>query len=315
MRRLLFLISIFLLSAAQADGLEITFRQSAAVTSKYITLADIATFDETTQLTKSLGTQVVTQSPAPGESKLINSLAVKKYILRTTPLSRYTGWSGSRVVTVTRAGQRITPQRVLGSIDDYLQKNKHSLPDAEISFTPRSRPLPFMLPDGKLAIEVIPSNPDIIGSSRFSLIFRVDGKVRKNFSVIGDLKVLAPVVIATDSLKRGATLTPANTKMALKDLSRYDNPCTDLRRILGKRLKRSIRVHNVIHSSDVEIPPLVRRGQLVKIILNIKNLHISATGIARMNGGQGDIIRVRNASSNKLIHARVTAPGTVEVII
>lgn len=301
--------------STSSQALEIAFHQRAEVATDYITLGDIVSFDETNRLTSSLATKVVAKSPRAGENLALNSLQIKKLVLRKTQLSRYTLWTGSPTVTVFRQGQQVLPNQMLDAINDYLEAKQHDLPRAEINFQPRSLPIPFMLPQGKLAIEVVPSNPTILKSSRFSLIFRVDGKVRKNISIQGDLQALAPVVTATSSLRRGTILSPANTREMLKDLTEYENPCTDMRLVLGKRLKRSVRAHNVIEASDVEIPPMVKRGQLVKIIVNHGNLHLTATGIARADGKLNQVIRVRNANSDKLIRGKVTAPGIVEVII
>lgn len=309
------LVLAFTAITTLSHALVITFDKQATVTTDYITLGDLVEFDEETQMTASLATKIVTRSPDPGKSKIFSTYDIKEEILRKTPMSRHTLWTGSNVVTVSRKGQQILPEQVIDAIDEFLRDNNHSMPEADISFTPRTLPIPFMLPKGKLAMEVVPSNPTILKSSSFSLLFRVNGKVEKNFSVPGELKALAPVIIATDSLPRGSLLTPANTQEAVKDLTRHDNPCTNLRRILGKRLKRTVRAHDVIHSSDVEIPPLIQRGQVVKIIIRTGNMHLSATGVARADGKQGEIIRVRNARSNKLIQGRVTASGTVEVTI
>lgn len=318
MKKILFPALLFVIVtvwATSSCALVITFAKEAIVTTDYITLGDLVEFDEETQLTSSLATKIVTRSPDPGKSKIFSTYDIKEEILRKTPMSRDTLWTGSNVVTVSRKGQQIMPARVIEAIDQFLRDNSHSMPEADISFTPRTLPVPFMLPKGRLAMEVVPSNPTILKSSSFSLIFRVNGKVEKNFTIPGELKALAPVIIATDSLPRGSLLTPANTQEAIKDLTRHDNPSTNLRRILGKRLKRTVRAHDVIHSSDVEIPPLIQRGQLVKIIIRTGNMHLSATGVARRDGKQGEIIRVRNANSNKLIQGKVTAAGTVEVTI
>lgn len=296
-------------------ALEITFKERAEVSTDYITLGDIVSFDETSNLTSSLATKVVSHSPGPGETLIIDSVSIKDQIMRKTRLSMYTQWTGSRVVSVLRPGQKILPKSLLSAIGSFLKDHKHELPQAEVSFVPKSLPIPFILPKGKLDIEVIPSNPAILKSTRFSLICRVDGKVEKNFSIQGELRALAPVIIAADSMRRGTILTPANTKKVVKDLTEYEDPCTDHRLILGKRLKRSVRAQAVINASDVEIPPMIKRGQLVKIIFYQGSLYLTATGVARTDGKLNQIIRVRNANSNKLIQGRVTAPGVVEVII
>ena len=295
--------------------MEISFKKKAEVSTDYVTLGDIVSFDEETALTTALATKIVSQSPEPGNLLNLDSVSIKDQIMRKTRLSIYTQWSGSRVVSVIRPGQQILPDNLLSAIQSYLKEHKHELPKSEVSFVPKSLPIPFMLPKGKLDIEVIPSNPDILKSTRFSILCRVDDKVEKNFSIQGELRALAPVIIAADSLRRGTILSPANTKKVVKDLTEYDAPCTDQRLILGKRLKRSVRSQDVINATDVEIPPMIKRGQLVKIIFYQGSIYLTATGVARTDGKLNQVIRVRNASSNKLIQAKVTAPGVVEVII
>ncbi len=312
-----FYVIIFFIAmrCTSARALEITFKDIASVSSAYVILGDVVTFDEQSPLSTSLATKVIAKSPPPGESLFINAIEIKKQIVRKNQLGNSTRWAGSSVIKITRAGQQVLPEQLIDSIGSYLKEKNHALPQATISFKPRSLPLPFTLPQGKLSIEVVPSNPSIIKSSRFSLILRVDDKVRKNISIQGDLQVLAKVAVAKGTLKRGAILTPANTAMVVRDLTDHHTPMTNLRAVLGKRLKHTIRDAQVISVEDVEFPPLVRKGQLVKVIYTKGNLHLTATGIARTDGLLDQIIRVKNTSSNKLIHCRVAAPGIVEVKI
>ncbi len=309
------LLLIFLFHSAPCFALQITFAKEASVATDYVTLGDVVAFDETTPITTSLATKIIGESPPPGESLLFNAVEIRDRILRQNALAHSTLWTGSSVIAVSRPGQEVLPDDLLDALDTFLDNNRHDLPQAEIRFLHRSLPLPFMVAEGNLSIEVIPSNPSILGSSRFTFIVRVDGKTRENLSIQGTLQALAPVAVAKSSLRRGTILTPANVVSSVKDLAEYKDPVTDLRTVLGKRLKRSVRADNVINASDVDFPPLVQRGQLVKILFNQKNIHISATGIANMNGKMNEIIQVRNTSSNKLIFCRVTAPGIVEVAI
>ena len=304
-----------LLLAVPCYSLEVSFKQQANVTKNNIILGDIATFDEDSDLSASLATKIIGNSPEPGETIHLISIDIAKSILRKTPLSNSTKWSGSPSVAVTRKGQQINAEQMLQAISKHIQSRKHELPKADISFKPQSLPLPFMLPQGELSWEVVPSDPNVLNSSRFSLIIRVDGRVRKNISILGDVQALAPVAVASANLRRGAILTPSNVTLTVRDLSKYKNPCISLRSILGKRLKHTVRSGNVVEGDDVEFPPLVLKGQLVKIILSQGPLHLSATGVARMSGKLNEIIRVQNVSSNKLIFCRITAPGLVEVSI
>jgi flagella basal body P-ring formation protein FlgA len=148
-----------------------------------------------------------------------------------------------------------------------------------------------------------------------SLVYKVDDTIVKNISVRGKLKAMTPVAILTQNVKRGSILHPDMVQLQSKDLGKLRTPCTDLREVLGRRLTRSLRTGSVLDMSSIEIPPLIRKGQLVKILLNHNGMHLSATGISSMNGKQDQIIRVVNTVSKKMIYCKVSAPGIVEVQI
>lgn len=311
----IFLIVFIISTAIPAYGLQITFKKNAAVSGSTITLGDIVDFDENSEFSRALATQVIGQAPLPGETVSLRSLRIKNSLLAKLDLPENTLWNGSPSVSLSRLGIYIGPTRILKIIDEYLEKNKKNLPDAEIHFNPGVLPLPFTLPAGKLTYEVIPSNPQILGSSRFSIIFRVDNRVAKNMSIKGKLEALAPVVIAATRLSKGTILNRSHLTLATRDLGRFSSAGTDINNFLGKRLKRSLKEGSVIRTSMIEARPVIKRGQRVKIVLHHGGMFLSAAGIAGSDGRQDQMIRVRNISSNKIIYCRVAAAGLVEVIL
>jgi flagella basal body P-ring formation protein FlgA len=298
-----------------AEALQITFRQNSSVDASVIRLGDIARFDEQTEMTRALATLEVGQAFPPGEKTTLSSLAVKDSLTARHSLSGDIVWSGSPTVTVLRRGESIGPERIETIIAEFIKASKNNLPEAEIRFVPSSLPLPFMLPTGELSHEVFPSNPDILGSSRFSIIFRIDGNVVKNMSVRGKIEALAQVVIAAGPLKRGEILRPQHLNTAMMDISSINNPGMAVEEFIGKKLTRNLRAGAPVLLSMVEALPIVQRGERVKIVVNSGALHLTATGLAHSDGIMHQMIRVQNINSNKIIYCRVAAPGLVEVLL
>lgn len=310
------LIIIFVLSTIKpCAALQITFKESAKVDGAIVTLGDIVHFDETSELTRALASQKIAQAPPPGESISLRSLSIKQYLVNSLSLSQKIDWDGSPSVMLNRIGISFGATGIQKIIAEYLEKSRADLPDAEIRFIPSILPLPFILPSGKLTYEVIPSNPAILGSSRFSIIFRIDGRVAKNMSVRGRIEALAPVVVVSGKLKKGTILTTQNLTLAIKDLNDFADPGLDINNFLGKKLKRSLRAGSPLYASMVEDRPIIKRGERVKIVINYGAMHISALGIARTNGIHNEMIRVQNINSNKIVYCRVAAPGLVEVLL
>ncbi len=298
-----------------ASALEITFSPVANVKSSFITLGDIVEFNEETPLSLALGTKQIGTAPKAGKTITLDAVQIKTSILNNYPIDAFITWKGAKTIMVERQGTLITALNMEETIANYLDDKKGSLPFADYSFIIREQPLPFVIPHGELHIDVIPSDPNVIGSRRFSLIYKVEEKTVKNISVRGRLEAMAPVAILTQNVKRGAILSPDMVQMQIKDLSKLRAPCTDLREVLGKKITKSLRSGAVLDISTIDFPPVVHKGQLVKILINHNGLHLTATGIAAMNGKQDQIIRVMNSGSRKTILCQVSAPGLVEVKI
>lgn len=316
MRRQLLFITLFVsLFSSPCHGLEILFSPSAEVTTHSITLGDIATFSEDTELTRSLQTQLVGQAPSPGQTVTLKSVDLKNGLVRKLSLPKTILWKGPPRITIHRLAMEVTPSELIGHIMKFLQTHSSELPEAKITFIPKKLPLPFLLPKGILEVEVLPSNRGILKSTSFTLILKVDGRVRKNLSLPGKIQALAPVAIATTTMRKGAVITPAHVKLEMADLGKLRKPIHSLESVVGKRTKRTIRAGAPLELSHIEFPPLIKKGDLVKIFLRHGALQLTATGIAKMNGAKDQIIRVMNHSSRKTIYCRVTAPGLVEVTL
>jgi len=82
---------------------------------------------------------------------------------------------------------------------------------------------------------------------------------------------------------------------------------------VGKRALRMIPAGIPVVDNAIDLPALVRRGDVVQIIAEQGALRISARGEARANGRRGDRIPVRNLDSKKLVSARVIDAQTVNV--
>jgi flagella basal body P-ring formation protein FlgA len=69
----------------------------------------------------------------------------------------------------------------------------------------------------------------------------------------------------------------------------------------------------VLRTDLIELPPLVRRGNVVVIIAESDVLKVTALGEVKEKGRRGETIRVVNLSSKKEIYARVVDSNTVKV--
>jgi flagella basal body P-ring formation protein FlgA len=83
--------------------------------------------------------------------------------------------------------------------------------------------------------------------------------------------------------------------------------------ITGKRTARAIQAGKIISPADLEVKSDVIPGQQIRILCVNDNMKIETSGRAEEKGSIGDIIKVTNATSKKLIYAKIVSADTVEI--
>ncbi len=298
--------------ASPAFGLNIQLKEQALVADTFVHLGDIAAITPDGAQARQWAERQVTYAPAPGESKIIQSASLIASLRHLSDADTI-HWSGAKNITVRRQGIEISREGIKQIIAEFLQQNLGNLPGVELRFTSVRAPEKIILPTGELKYTVTPSKPGILGSSSFSIIFRVNGKTVKNCTVRGKLEAMAEVVIAGVNMRKGTIITADQLNTARRDISRIDKPFTAIDNVIGMQAKRTIRAGKTINEHNVGLPPIIKKGEPVKIIASKGLLQISTSGIAIMDGRRGQFIRVKNINSSKLIYCKVDAPGIVSV--
>jgi flagella basal body P-ring formation protein FlgA len=83
--------------------------------------------------------------------------------------------------------------------------------------------------------------------------------------------------------------------------------------VVGKALKRDIQAGTVITCQALEDSYVVQKGDSVNIVAENKKLMVQAKGRTLERGKIGDIIRVKNLTSDKEIVGRVAGSSTIKV--
>lgn len=295
------------------DSLHLTLHQQAEVKGKTIHLRDIAEISPQGEKADRLGNFEIALAPQPGQSKeLLSKSVLKRLNTRATEPLQVDEPIPSKI-KVTRQGTIITADRLKDMLASFLKDHMTELPSAQIRISSFKPPENFTLPLGKVECEIIPSNGDIIQSSSFSFLFSIDGSVVKNLSVPTILEAVGEVATAASTIRRGEIIRPEHITMSLHDLSRIRSPLPSPDALVGMRAKKTISRGRVLEARWLESPPLINKGGVVKIIASKGTLFLSTLGIALTDGKMGEMIRVENINSNKLLFCRVTSRDTVNV--
>lgn len=83
--------------------------------------------------------------------------------------------------------------------------------------------------------------------------------------------------------------------------------------LVGKTPRRPIRPGEPIRPSDVQIPILIHKGDLVTVMLQTPTIVVTAQAKALEDGAQGAAIRVANTRSGRVLDGVATSSDTVSV--
>jgi flagella basal body P-ring formation protein FlgA len=210
--------------------------------------------------------------------------------------------------------QTIQPGKIRAAVKRYIVQ--HAPWDAgQLTIKKIKFNRPVRVPTGKIALQVTaPRHTDWLGGIPFSVGVAVNGKKVSVITVPVNIEVWSDVILTAKPLGRFQPIGYDDLQIKKMDLARVPSSAiVDLDQVVGSRTRRSIAANCILRKDHVEIPPVVKRGDVVSVVAESAHLKISAKGRAKENGSVGDRIKVVNLRSKKVIYALVVDDRTVRV--
>ncbi|MDI9819294.1 MULTISPECIES: flagellar basal body P-ring formation chaperone FlgA [unclassified Legionella] len=124
------------------------------------------------------------------------------------------------------------------------------------------------------------------------------------------------VLIAKRPLAKGIQLVSTDIDTQEVDVSQlkqgYFSKTED---VIGQICKTAINQGNVITPNNLQTAALIHKGEQVTIQALSDTINVSMKGIALSDGVIGEMIKVKNLTSKKIVEAQVSAPNKVRVTI
>ena len=132
--------------------------------------------------------------------------------------------------------------------------------------------------------------------------------------VPANLVVYENVLAAARTIVRGEMLNADDLTLVKKQMrSTTQGYFRSVEQAVGFVAKRSIAGGRVLTAQMVQAPRLVQRGQEVILLATTPLLEVRMKGKALADGGKGDVIQVRNVSTNRVVEGVVSGVGVVKV--
>jgi flagella basal body P-ring formation protein FlgA len=175
---------------------------------------------------------------------------------------------------------------------------------------------PGSIPQNRdLILRVEPAgNQDFIGDMVFLVKSFKDGNLQRTESVRTRIEVQRDVVTAARGLPAGTVLTESDIRIVRRWVRRiHQHSLPSLEETSGKRLTIQVASGAEILASMLKEVPLVRKGKMVKMVFDNGAMQIVTVGLSEEDGVAGNIVRVKNITSNKIIYARVLNDSLVGI--
>lgn len=134
-------------------------------------------------------------------------------------------------------------------------------------------------------------------------------------SVVAKLDVTGSVVRSSRALSRGEDVDADAIEVVDGELEGIllDRLPT-IGELVGAQARRAIRAGEILTDAAVMVPPVVKSGDEVRVSVSTGAIEVTGVGRASGSGRVGDLIRVLVPSSRRGLNARITGPGTVEIV-
>ena len=266
------------------------------------------------QMIRHLNDIVIGKAPLPGKSRQYDEnylkMRLKQYQIDLASVIL----EAPEQIEVLRSCIKIEKQKIEEIISNFLIQSI-SQGNKNIRIKEIRVPEEVLLPKGQISYKVTAADSQPLrGRCSIAVEFSVNGYDQKKIWAIATIEVLGTVVVTRKPLGRYKPIGEDDIELKTMDLSDLpDDVITDTEAVLGMRTRRAIGAQVPLRADTVELPPLVKRGDLVVIIAESRGLKITTRGQVKKKGRLGEQVPVVNLDSNKVIYARVIDANTVKV--
>ncbi len=281
------------------------------VTGEKVFLADLLVSADGSAAPTQLEGVFITAAPDPGATRVIAGRYVHSRLqavgMGDVPVPAQ--------IRIERAGTVIDPALGEAAVREYIRQHAPWPADQYEIKIVRSH-APLNVAEGAVTAQVLEPGPrTITGQRSYRVEYRQGSRKIASGVFTAEVHVQAAVFRAAHTIRHGAVISEYDLVQSRDDLANVaGDPITDRSQIVGARASRVIREGEVLVSGTVSPAPVVEAGGAVMIMAPRGCVVVRAFGIAQQGGAVGEVIKVKNVQSNKVVLARVTDASTVQAL-
>jgi flagella basal body P-ring formation protein FlgA len=302
-------------TAVAADPLQITLAPKASVDEESILLGRIAQIQggEAGQAA-TIGQIDLGRAPLPGQSMVLYRNQVEMRLKQNGIDPTQCRIVDAGPVKVIRNHAGVSDAEIRAAVEAYIH-TRAPWKAEQMKIRPIGYNQSHKLPPGKVRLQVMaPKHTDWLGAVPFQVRLLVDEQAVKRTSVSAYIEVWQEVVLAAKPLGRNQPINREDLDLQRMNMDGIPaNAIVNLDHVIGCRANRAIAINSILRTDQVDLPPIVRKGDVVQVLAESAQLKITTQAVAQENGGVGQKIQVINVASKKKVHARIIDAQTVKV--
>jgi len=171
-------------------------------------------------------------------------------------------------------------------------------------------------PAGNIELEVtLPNQVRYQNTTQVYVSVYANGTFFRRAICYYKIHVYDNVLVAAHDLPLEKVLTASDFRTEEREIeNRAKLYPTKVDDVVGMVPSRVIKEGNIIFENMLQNPIVMEVGAPINLVLKENGIEITTAGIAMQRGRVGKVIRVRNASSAKVMRGRVVDASTVEII-
>jgi flagella basal body P-ring formation protein FlgA len=289
----------------------------AVVRGEEIALGDVATVEGDEPLAGRLRHVRLGPAPAPGVSQRMDPDYLRLRLSEASLDPAHVRLVMPDELVVKRAFQTVPGAAVIEAATRHIQERLGPAgPGAEpYALVALTRPSDLRAPLGSLEIVTqLPGEPAGQSAVSATVAVKVDGRSFQSIPLSFRVGRYRTVAVATRALDPRTVLGPADWRIERR--SSTEIPSTALAAIAGTadlEVVQPVRAGEPLTQGAVRPRIVVRRGELVPLLLEGPGFRITAQGLAVTDARRGDSLRVVNPTSKRETVGTVEASGVVRV--
>jgi len=249
-------------------------------------------------------------SRAVSRTDLIQSLAGHGVQLKTVKIS------GGNEVIVQGVSVEVPQQDVLDAATAALEALL-AVEGGDVELTAPLRIRHFKAPPGRVSQDLsarVRGNRTALTSAVVDVEVLVDGEVFKKIPLRYKLQRFQNVLKTTGPVRKDEAIGPQNITVVREPMTQATNMfLNDMKQVAGMCAKRDLRANQLLTLGDTAPPALIRRGEVVTVVLTHGRVKVTAKAIANEDAPLGGRIQMTNRNSRTQLTGVVYGRGLVVV--